>query len=77
MTPETRARTRQHFADTWRQAAANGESHDDPIPPDLPRYLEWCEANAIAALAGEHDHTFTFLQRAHYLETGESVALLP
>ena len=34
-------------------------------------------ARKASALAGEFDHTFTFMQRAHYMQTGECVALLP
>ena len=40
-------------------------------------YREKMAERKEAALAGEFDHTLTFMQRAHYMQTGECVALLP
>lgn len=76
LTQETVVRTRQWFADNAREcvvAATEGEFHVN----DLPRYARDQEASAVAFLAGERDHTFTFWQRAVYLQTGECPALLP
>ncbi len=34
-------------------------------------------ANGTAGEESEYRHSFAFLQRAHYMQTGESIALLP
>lgn len=44
---------------------------------DVNRYVEFCKQNQQYFASGEGDHTFTFMQRAHYIQTGECVALLP
>lgn len=77
LTPETILRTRHHFADISRQCIEAARSGEDRVN-DLPGYIAWREA-AIADIMDESDTRFsvTFLQRAHYLQTGESVALLP
>lgn len=75
ITPETMQRTRQYFADLCDEcvkAAAAGEFFVN----DIVRYRQTNAEHKAAYLAGKSDHTFTFLQRAHYLQTGESVALL-
>jgi hypothetical protein len=43
---------------------------------NLQEYTAWQMQQAREALAGDYDHTFTFMQRAYFLQTGESVALL-
>ena len=47
-------------------------SHTAPLD-----YFARQKSQALASLAGECDHSFAFMQKAHYLQTGESVALLP
>jgi len=74
--PEIIQKTREHFAQIHRDCidgARRGEWHVN----DLDRYVEWQEECIRSSLAGESDHTLTFLQRAYWLETGESVPLLP
>ena len=44
---------------------------------DLNEYIKWRKQQIEAYERGENDHTFTFLQRAYFIQTGESVALLP
>ena len=44
---------------------------------NVTEYIEACQLKQDAIESGEQDHTFTFMQRAHYIQTGESVALLP
>jgi hypothetical protein len=76
MTPEQAiAATRQHFADNALACIAEAESGAVRVG-DLSSYIAWRRESARAALAGEHDHTFTFRQHAHYLQTGECVGLL-
>jgi hypothetical protein len=73
--PETVQRTREHFADIGRACIADAVSGETRVN-DLPSYAQWREDGIRADLAGEHDHSFTFRQRAYWLETGISVALL-
>ena len=44
---------------------------------DLQKYIKTESQKAKDFLAGKHDKTFTFMQRAWYIQTGESVAFLP
>lgn len=44
---------------------------------DSESYFRWREEEARNAIDGKIDHTLTFLQRAHFIQTGECVALLP
>ena len=75
LTQETILKTRQHFA----------ESHDRCIDEVLSgkvkvnnpdKYIEWKRQNKNDVLSGKWDHTFTFQQRARWLQTGECVPLL-
>ena len=43
---------------------------------DLPKYISECTQLHEDALVGKLDHTFTFWQRAHFIQTGECVPLL-
>lgn len=47
-------------------------SHTAPLD-----YFAWQKSQATKSMAGEYDHSLAFMQKAHYLQTGESVALLP
>lgn len=76
MTPEQAiTATWQHFADNALACIAEAESGAARVN-DLPAYVAERREFARAALAGEHDHTFTFRQHAQYLQTGECVGLL-
>lgn len=75
LTAETIQRTREHFADISRRCIEGARSGEMRVN-DLPRYIAWQEQCIADSLAGKSDHTFTFLQRAHYLQTGECVPLL-
>ena len=44
---------------------------------DVEVYYKWCKGLAEQAMRGDYDHTLSFLQRAHYIQTGECIALLP
>lgn len=76
MTDATRLATRQHFHDIDMACIAEAESGAVYVN-DLDDYRAWCLQRAADALAGKIDHTFTFQQRAYWIETGECVALLP
>jgi hypothetical protein len=79
LTPETIQATRQWFADNADACVREAEDGTAPLASHYPleQYRANKAADKAAALAGEYDHTFTFLQRAYFIQTGESVALLP
>lgn len=75
MTNELIIKTREHFVSVERACIEEAVSGKVRVN-DLASYIQWCERNIEAHLAGQSDHTFTFRQYAHYLETGQCVALL-
>lgn len=76
LTPETILATRQWFADN-AQACIDKVVSGDMKVNDLIGYIERQEQLIDECLSGVWDHAFTFLQRAYFIQTGESVALLP
>lgn len=74
-TEQTIIATRQHFADMQERCIDDAEDGITAVN-DLPSYIARCEEERRAFLAGEYDHTFTFRQHAHYLQTGECLGLL-
>ena len=79
LTPETIQSTRQWFADNADACVREAEDGTAPLASHYPleKYRRDMAERKRAALAGEYDHTLTFLQRAYFIQTGESVALLP
>ena len=75
LTDETITATRQHFADIHQDCIDQARAGKFYVN-NLERYVEWQEHLRVASLAGEHDHTFTFQQRAWWIQTGECIALL-
>ena len=86
ITQETILLTRQHFADICHSCIVNAVEYDS-IPADelqlgkffvndLLGYMTWENQKAIDFIEGKNDDTFTFLQRAVYIQTGEEIALL-
>lgn len=75
LTPETIQRTREHFADIGRDCIREAQDGTTRVN-DLAGYVAWRE-QAIEDVLTTTRFSLTFLQRAHYLQTGESVALLP
>ena len=43
---------------------------------NLKEYIDWQKQRAEQALTGDFDYTFTFMQRAYFIQTGKDVALL-
>lgn len=84
LTPETIRKTRQWFADNAKACAELAQPYGSgPIRKEGGFYvndIETYRAEQLAAsaefLAGKWDHTLTFAQRAHYIQTGESVPLM-
>ena len=75
LTESTIQATREWFAANALACIAEAVS-GEVFVNDLPAYIEWRMESHAESLAGKWDHTFTFLQRAHYLQTGECVSLL-
>lgn len=85
ITQETIIRTRQHFADNCTLCAASAVAYDsiprDQLPEgkffvnDLISYRRRENQKALDFIEGKNDNSFTFWQRAHWLQTGECVAL--
>lgn len=76
ITQETIQRTRQHFADI-AQGCINEAISGEVKVSNLQSYIEWQQGSIEYTLSGKNDFTFTFMQRAYWLQTGECVALLP
>lgn len=79
ITEESILACRQWFADNAQACVSDVEQGFVRMPFHVleSQYKEKMQKIAKAALAGEYDHTFTFMQRAYHIQTGESVALLP
>lgn len=87
LTPEAMQKTREHFAANKRLCAASCVEFGSMPKEDLPEgfffvngadsYKRQCREGAEKMLRGEGDHTLTFLQYAYYVQTGESIAILP
>ena len=79
ITQESIIACRKWFADNADACVREAEDRTAPLASHYPieLYREKMAARKASALAGEFDHTFTFMQRAHYIQTGECVALLP
>lgn len=71
---ETLEKTRKWFADLYRGLAEDARS--GKLRTQVPSlYIARQEENARRVLQGDDDRTFTFLQRAYYIQTGECVPL--
>lgn len=44
---------------------------------DFEDYSKWKNEQAKEYMEGKHDHVLTFLQRAYFIQTGESIPLMP
>lgn len=75
ITEATIAATREHFAQIHRDCITGAEAGKYHVN-DMDAYREWQTRMIVDGLAGEHDHTLTFIQRALWLQTGESVPLM-
>ena len=75
-TADTILQTRKWFADNAKGCIAEVKSGAVRVN-DPDEYFAKCEADVVRALNGGFDHTVTFRQRAHFIQTGECVAILP
>jgi len=76
LTQETILATRKAFDDNEHACIAEAESGKVKVT-NLASYRDWCEENARMWMSGLSDQCFTFLQRAYWLQTGQSVPFLP
>lgn len=75
LTQETIQETRKWFADN-AEDCINGAMAGEFFVNDISAYVDWQRRRITQSLSGEWDHTFTFLQRALYIQTGVCVPLL-
>lgn len=68
--------TREHFSAGHLRCIGAARAGEFRVN-DLPKYCADQVARSLAALRGDYDHTFTFRQYVHYLQTGAYVPLLP
>lgn len=76
ITKETIIKTRQWFIDNTQNCIDEAMSGQVRVN-DLDSYVQSMLKRMEDIEAGEWDHTFTFQQRAVYIQTGECHALLP
>lgn len=79
LSQETILATRKHFADNAQGCIDEVLSGGVVLPShtDREEYFRKCRVRAVNHTVGSYDHTWTFLQRAYWIQTGECVALLP
>ena len=75
LTEESILRARKSFSDNCLTCIKDVKSGKSKIYCDKENYYKREERNSKDYLDGVNDHTFTFLQRAYYIQTGKSVAL--
>lgn len=76
LTEATIQKTRKWFADNCMaciEEVKSGKQHVN----DPEEYFAYEEQSAKEYMNGDNDHIIAFLQRAYFIQTGESVALLP
>jgi hypothetical protein len=76
ITEDSINKTRQWFYDN-AMACIDEAVSGKVFVTELDSYINWQKQRAESALNGENDNTFVFIQRAYYIQTGESIALLP
>ena len=76
LTPETIQATRQWYIEHFERLALEAPDFLASHYP-LEKYKAEMAEKQCAVTAGEYDRSLAFLQRAYFIQTGESVALLP
>jgi hypothetical protein len=76
LTEESIQKTRKWFSDNSIACIEEVKSGKVRVN-DRESYFEWMNRSAKEYMEGQHDYTVAFLQRAYFIQTGESVALLP
>lgn len=75
LTTQSIQQTRDWYADNYRECLDDAQSGKIRVN-DYPEYESMMIDRINSIICGEQDHTFSFLQRAYYSQTGKSVALL-
>lgn len=76
LTEDSIEKTRQWFIDNAQACIEEARSGKVKVN-DINSYVLWREEQIKNAIEKRIDHTFAFLQRAYFIQTGESIALLP
>ncbi len=76
LTQESILAARQQMIDNCH-ACVDEVKRGDVRVNDPESYFKWKNESAASIAAGGADHTFTLLQRAHFIQTGVCVPLLP
>lgn len=76
ITEKTILKTREHFISIENECL-NDVVWGTTKVNDPEKYIESGKSNVRSFKSGEFDHTLTFMQRAYYLQEGESIPLLP
>jgi hypothetical protein len=76
LTKESIQKTRKWFSDNAIACIEEVKSGKVRVN-DEEFYFNWRNKEAKEFMEGKHDFTVTFLQRAYFIQTGESVGLLP
>lgn len=74
LTEETILKTREHFYDICMNCIEEAKSGRYEVN-DLDRYIKTKEDSAKDYINGNCDYILSFIQRAYYLQTGESIPL--
>ena len=73
LTLETILKTRIHFYNLCLGCIK--EAHENKSVNNIEEYVKYEMTQSKEYLEGKYDNTFTFLQRAYYLQTGESIPI--
>ena len=76
LTQETIIKTRKQLSD-WHLSCIDDVKSGKIIPNNPATYIKWMEKCSADCLSGKEDNTFTFQQRAVYIQTGEEIPFLP
>jgi len=74
LTDKTIQKTRKWFSDNAIACIEEAKSGKVYVN-DLDYYTKLNEKSSKEYIDGRHDHVFTFLQRAYFIQTGESIPL--
>lgn len=76
ITSDAMFKTRKHFIDLSIESIQEVLNGNIKVN-DFNDFIKW-KTNTIKLINnGGSDHTFTFMQHAHYIQTGNTIALLP
>ena len=76
ITEETKIKADKYFADIW-QGCIDGAISGEFRVNDIEKYIKSNRVSIEISLSGDGRNSFTYWQRAYWIQTGECVALLP